>query len=295
MSPTAEAAACYGDLVQVNFDPDDTTVLSGAFRCKPVAGGLLAVLSGGRRPDRYFAAYLMAEDLGLPLVEASVPVAGCVTFLEQHSTTPGSAAAVSSSVGLGSATGVSPTAFNRVNRVPGAAPPRPLPGSVTAFSMADPATADTERSADLAIRFSGAGRSEFSAPPPVKRVSVEDRVDAACNFDVVINGRSYGFSDITMPSCSAHGAWGTVYSHITLRRAITLDKDLYTWRMNIVNRQADVRTVMISHLSAAREVTRSWWIEGAWPVRWSGPSFNSMAAYAAMEEIELCISRFEWV
>lgn len=237
----------------------------------------------------------MAEDLGLPLVEAPVPVAGCVTFLEPHSKGPGSVAGVSSSVGAGPVTGVSPAAFNRLAAVTGVMPPKPLPGSVVAFSMAELTTADIEKPADLAIHFTRSGRPDFSPPLPTKRVIAEDRVDAACNFNVTIDGRSYGFSDISTLSCSAHGAWGAVYSHIILRRAITLDKDLYTWRMNIVNRQADVRTVMISHLSAAREVTRSWWIEGAWPVRWSGPSFNSMATYAAMEEIDLCISRFEWV
>jgi phage tail-like protein len=73
-----------------------------------------------------------------------------------------------------------------------------------------------------------------------------------------------------------------------------LNKDLYEWRMNIVNGQADARSMAVSHLSTAAEAVRTWWIEGAWPVRWSAPSFDSMAARPAMEEIEICVSRFEW-
>jgi hypothetical protein len=65
--------------------------------------------------------------------------------------------------------------------------------------------------------------------------------------------------------------------------------------MNIVSAQADVRTVAINHLSASAGIVRTWWVEGAWPVRWTGPSLDSMAARPAMEEIEICISRVQWI
>lgn len=68
--------------MQVDFDPRETSGLSAAFRSKPATLGVLAVFGGGRRADRLFAAWLMAGDLGLPLVQAAVPVPGCVSFVD---------------------------------------------------------------------------------------------------------------------------------------------------------------------------------------------------------------------
>jgi phage tail-like protein len=245
--------------VQAKFDPQDTTGLSAAFRSKPVAGGLLAVFSGGRRADRFFTAWLMAGELSLPLVQAAVAVPGCVSFVDGRP--------------------VSAT--------------KPPPDSAIVWSLDDPAP-DVERSADLVVHFSAVGRPNFSPPPATPRVADDDRIDPCCNFNVVIDGRSHGFSEVTALACVAHGSRGTTYPNIVLRRAITLNKDLYEWRMNIVNGQADARSMAVSHLSTAAEAVRTWWIEGAWPVRWSAPSFDSMAARPAMEEIEICVSRFEW-
>jgi hypothetical protein len=168
-----------------------------------------------------------------------------------------------------------------------------LSGSALVLSLDDPAP-DLEKSADFVIRFSAAGQPPVVPPPATPRVAADSRADACCNFNVAINGQSYGFSEVSALACVAHGSRGTIYPNIVLRRAIPLNKDLYEWRMNVAGGQADVRTMTISHLSAAFEATRVWWIEGAWPVRWTGPSFGSMATCPAMEEIEICVSRFEW-
>lgn len=242
--------------MQVDFDPQDTSGLSAAFRSKPATSGVLAVFGGGRRADRFFAAWLMAGDLGLPLVQAAVPVPGCVSFVDGISVAP-------------------------------AMPP----DSVVVLSLDDPAPA-AGLSADLVVRFPAAGPSN---PPAAPSAAPEDRIDPCSNFDVVINGISYGFSEVGALACVAQSPWGTTYPNIVLRRAITLNKDLYQWRMNIVSAQADVRTVAINHLSASAGIVRTWWVEGAWPVRWTAPSLDSMAARPAMEEIEICISRVQWI
>lgn len=247
--------------MRVEFQPLDTTGLTPIFRTKPLAGGILAVFDGGARADRYFVAWLMAGELGLPLVQTPVPLAGCVSFLD-----------------------------NRPNAIP------PLPGSVVVLSY-DDLTPALEQTADLVVQFPGNAVNPPTFPAPAGFAM--DRIDANCNFDVVIGGVSYGFSEISPLTCVAYASRGTVYPNIVLRRAVTLDRSLYRWRMNLASPQADVRTLPIQHLSLQHlptpEIVRTWWIEGAWPVRWTGPSFDAMASRPAMEEIELCISRFDWI
>ena len=248
--------------MQVSFNPQDTTNLSAAFHSKPVAPGVLAVFVGGRRPDRFFAAALMAGELGLPLVQAPVAVAGCVAFI----------------VGGTVAT------------------TQMLPGSVVILSQDTPSPSPTP-AVDLVIQFSAAGRPALQPPVGAAPAGPRDRIDPACNFNVVIGGVSYGFCQAGAPATVAYGSRGNVYPNLILRRAITLDPSLYEWRMNIVHAQADVRTMALQHLDATGTgaAIRTWWIEGAWPVRWTGPAFDSMASALAMEEVEICITRFDWL
>lgn len=244
--------------MQVAFTPGDTTNLSAAFRVKPLADGFLAVFNGGLRPDRYFAAWLMAGELGLPLVQTPVGLPACVSFIERSEAA------------------------------------RPLPGSAVVVAL-DAAPANTLSAADVVIQFSTDGRPSITAPP-APTIGPADRIDPCANFDVAIGGVSYGFSEVTAPACEAYGSRGTVYPNIVLRRAITLDASLYEWREALIDPVADVRTVAINQLAApGGSPVRSWWIEGAWPVRWTGPTFNAMASRLAMEEIELSISKFVWL
>ena len=248
--------------MQVSFDPQDTTNLSRAFHNKPVAPGVLAVFQGGRRPDRFFTAWLMAGELGLPLVQAPVAVSGCVAVVDG-----GSAATVQT-----------------------------LPGSVVILSQDSP-TSGPLPAVDLVIQFSSAGRPALQPPASSAPAGPQDRIDPACNFNVVIGGVSYGLCQAGAPASVAYGSRGNVYPNLVLRRAITLDASLYEWRMNIVHAQADVRTMALQHLDATGSgaAIRTWWIEGAWPARWTGPSFDSMASTLAMEEVEIGITRFDWL
>lgn len=288
--------------MQANFDPLDTAGLSSAFRSKPVSDGVIAVCRGGRRPDRCFVADLMAGELGLPLVHAAVPVTGCLAFVDPYPPRPGGSATAASGGSALSPASVAGMIASSVGAVTAAAGgggsgmviPRPGPGTAVVLSVNVPAP-DLERAADLVILFSGAGRPDCTPPPAPARTPTDDRIDARSNFNVAIGGRSYGFSEVSRVSCDAHGARGTVYPNLVLRRAVTLNRDLYEWRMNIVNGQADVRSVAIHHLSPAMDAVRTWFIEGAWPVRWSGPAFDSMAAQPAMEEIEIRITGFTWI
>lgn len=284
--------------MQINFNPGDTSGLTDAFRAKPVSSGVLAVFSGGRRPDRYFAAWLMAGELGLPLVESCVPLAGCVTFIE-HQLQTGNPGGVLSPGGVLTPGGVLNPGGVLGVPIPGVAAPKfgfaakSIAGAVTVLSLNDPAPT-LESSADLVIRFSADGRPVISPPPALGASGSQDRIDACCHFQVAIGGQPFGFSEISAVTMATQAARGSVHPNIVLRRAITLNKDLFIWRMKLANGEADIRPVNILHLSAGSEPVRQWWIEGAWPVRWSGPMLDSMASRPAMEEIEIAVSRIDW-
>jgi hypothetical protein len=245
--------------VQVGFNPQDTTNLSPAFHSKPLAAGVVVICAGGQRQDHVFTAWLMAGELGLPLVQAPVSVAGCVAFID----------------------GFVPSV-------------QPLPSSVVVFSVPGAAPAAFPP-ADIGIAFAAA----TPAPPPTIAAPAgpAERIDPACNFGVVIGDVSYGLCQVSTPASVAYGSRGNVYPNLILRRAITLDASLWVWRMNIVHAQADVRSMVLQHLDATGKnvAIRTWWIEGAWPVRWTGPTFDSMTSALAMEEVEICISRFDWL
>jgi phage tail-like protein len=54
--------------------------------------------------------------------------------------------------------------------------------------------------------------------------------------------------------------------------------------------------VTIHQLDAAGgAIVNSWRLEGAWPRRWSGPSFDARGNDVAMEEIELCFADLVWL
>ena len=56
------------------------------------------------------------------------------------------------------------------------------------------------------------------------------------------------------------------------------------------------RAVLIHQLDAAGGgVVNSWRLEGAWPCRWSGPSFDAAANDIAIEELELAYEDLVWL
>jgi hypothetical protein len=113
------------------------------------------------------------------------------------------------------------------------------------------------------------------------------------HFRVLIGRRELGFSevgrlssetDLTLPPEErSHG-----FETVVLRRALTSSTELYDWRRRITAGKNDRRAVTIHQLAAAGgEIVNSWRLEGAWPCRWSGPSFNAAGNDVAIEELEL--------
>jgi phage tail-like protein len=86
------------------------------------------------------------------------------------------------------------------------------------------------------------------------------------------------------------------FETVVLRRALTQSPELYEWRRKIVAGKKDTRPVTIHQLaSAGGEIVNSWRLDGAWPVRWSGPSFEAAGNDVAMEELELAYDELVWL
>ena len=118
------------------------------------------------------------------------------------------------------------------------------------------------------------------------------------HFRVLIGRREVGFSEVG-PLTSAtdladEGAHRV--ETVVLRRALTQSTELFDWRRKIVAGKNDRRPVTIHQLaSAGGEIVNSWRLEGAWPCRWSGPSFDAVGNDVAMEELELAYDELFWL
>jgi phage tail-like protein len=120
------------------------------------------------------------------------------------------------------------------------------------------------------------------------------------HFRVLIGKRELGFAevgplssatDLTQPDERSHR-----FENIVLRRALSQATELFDWRRNILRGKADRREVTIHQLgSAGGEIVNTWRLEGAWPCRWTGPSFNALGADVAIEELELAYDELVWV
>jgi phage tail-like protein len=85
------------------------------------------------------------------------------------------------------------------------------------------------------------------------------------------------------------------YDRLELKRALTTDKFLYSWRENWMNKIKDYRDVYIRQLSAeGNETVNQWHLHECWPCLWEGPAFNAMQSDISYERLELLFSRLEW-
>lgn len=104
------------------------------------------------------------------------------------------------------------------------------------------------------------------------------------SFRVLIAGAEHGFSEVGPLTSGAEPA------NVVLRRALTYSAELYDW-----HRSGDPRDVTIEQLDApGGEVLNSWTLVGARPVRWTGPTFDSVGGGLASEELELAFDDLRW-
>jgi phage tail-like protein len=119
------------------------------------------------------------------------------------------------------------------------------------------------------------------------------------NFRVVIGRREFGVAAVTRLSSETRGeepdqrhTFGTV----VLRRALSRATEFHDWRRNIAAGRDDRRDVTIALLDVpGGSPVNSWRLVGAWPVRWSGPSFDALVSEVACEELELAFDDLVWL
>jgi phage tail-like protein len=84
------------------------------------------------------------------------------------------------------------------------------------------------------------------------------------------------------------------WPNLTLRRGVTQQDTLLDWLRTSSGEQFTAngnkltrKTAAITLMAPGGQRLRAWEIEGAFPVRWSGPKFASDTAERAVEELEI--------
>lgn len=86
-----------------------------------------------------------------------------------------------------------------------------------------------------------------------------------------------------------------VIQTVTMRRAVMLDRTLYTWRAAIAAGKDDARDVTIVLLDGpGGKPVGIWRLATAVPIRWSGPDLDALSSELAFEELEVTYDRIEW-
>lgn len=91
---------------------------------------------------------------------------------------------------------------------------------------------------------------------------------------------------------------GMKWGNIVLKRGVTDSDVLLPWLAEYSGPQLErlagrgfvlpKRTATITVHDAKGRIVRAWSLEGAYPVRWTGPRFAAAARDVAMEELEVC-------
>jgi phage tail-like protein len=77
------------------------------------------------------------------------------------------------------------------------------------------------------------------------------------------------------------------YSNITLTRGITTDTELWDWRVKAESGSIERKSGSIILLDDSGTEQMRWNFTDAWPIRWSGPSFNATDSNVAVETLEI--------
>jgi phage tail-like protein len=78
-------------------------------------------------------------------------------------------------------------------------------------------------------------------------------------------------------------------SNITLKRGYTDNRELWTWRNNIVNGVADRRDGSIVLMDEERKDVLRWNFTAGWVHKIDGPTFNAKGNEVSMESVEIVV------
>lgn len=77
------------------------------------------------------------------------------------------------------------------------------------------------------------------------------------------------------------------WSNITLKRGVTDSTELFEWIHSSTPNGLERSTGRISMLNTTYDAVQTWEFEGAFPVKWTGPSLEAGANDIATEELEI--------
>jgi phage tail-like protein len=80
---------------------------------------------------------------------------------------------------------------------------------------------------------------------------------------------------------------------ITLKRGITISKELQDWIQSVRNGVADRRNGAIVLLDDARKPVVRWRFFDAFPRKWEGPNLDAKGSDVAIETLTLCCENLE--
>jgi len=86
----------------------------------------------------------------------------------------------------------------------------------------------------------------------------------------------------------------TKYQHITLKRGITENDELWNWYQDVIRGDIERRNGIIALMNLTHNTDKKggndvkyWVFEGAYPVKWIGPELKADSNIVAFETIEL--------
>ena len=90
----------------------------------------------------------------------------------------------------------------------------------------------------------------------------------------------------------------TSYGNITLKWGATDSTALWDWYSDLIQSsktKPQKKRMSIIHFNEEHNEFRRWNLTGAFPVKWTGPSFASAQSQVAIESLELAFAEFEMV
>jgi phage tail-like protein len=84
----------------------------------------------------------------------------------------------------------------------------------------------------------------------------------------------------------------TSYSNLVLKRPLTKDATLWQWMQTTSQGVSNPVDLMVVMLDTRENPVIEWLFRNAFPVRWTGPSFNARTNDLAVETLEIAHSGF---
>jgi phage tail-like protein len=81
---------------------------------------------------------------------------------------------------------------------------------------------------------------------------------------------------------------GLKYPNLVLKRGVTHEDELVKWFYDRDTDREDRGNVTLNLLGDDGQQVRTWSFAGAFPVKWSGPTFSAKSNDAATETLEIC-------